>query len=842
MTAPWIRRPALLLSILLLSVRLDAEPAPIGSFLSVGPFPSPLPAWNDLANVSGQRFALSNLLTYAHADTKDWWPSDGQSVRLFGQNARFRTVGAGAAIGSAEEQPQVAWLAFYIETDRYDTLTIGLKSPAMFDASVNGTSLWRKTSADTSLQTREIALQQGKHLVLIKTVLDPASAQAWTISGTVDANRHTPRATLAATRPMDLGLLLDTPYASAVALNADGTLAAVTVTKPGESWIRVLRVSDGGLLRTFRGATAISGLQWAPDARRFLFVERNQGSATLWLVNLETGEQTAIARNLQRLGMVRWSKDGQRIWLSQSEQPDTDTSGFKRLEHPNDRWPQFRTRSHLSELRLDGTLRRLTWGPESVNLLDEHPSGTRLLVSRSRNIPLERPFSESEIGTLDLATLAYVSLFTARNSGSMTYSPDGQRLLVSGSAAAFGGAGNPLPEGVIPNDYDTQLYLYTVATGVVTPLTREFDPNVEQAQWSHDGAHIYLTVGEKAYTNAYRYELRRGTFTKLDTGVDITGNLSISRTGSMVAYIGNGVNLPPKAYVLDPARNRSRLLDDPSADVYRNVRYGDIQPWTFRNAEGTEIDGHVYYPVNFDASKKYPVIVYYYGGTNPVTRDFGGRYPKEVWAARGYLVYVLQPSGATGYGSAFASAHVNNWGITVADEIIQGTREFLAAHPFADAGRVGAIGASYGGFMTMLLATRTDIFKTGISHAGISNITSYWGEGYWGWLYSSAATAESYPWNRRDIYVDQSPIFFADKVTMPLLLLHGASDTNVPLGESWQFYTALRLLGKDVELIEVADQDHHILNHPKRVKWSETILAWFDKQLKGESEWWEAVY
>jgi dipeptidyl aminopeptidase/acylaminoacyl peptidase len=843
MTALWISRPSLLLLVLLLGVRLDAaDPVPIGSFLAVGPFPNPLPVWNNMDNASGQRFTLSQQLAHPHLDARDWWPAEGQTVRLFGQATRFRVVDASSSIGAGSDLPQVAWLAFYIITDRYDTVSISLKSPALFEVTVNGTSLWRKTSSNNSLQTRDLALQQGHHLILLKTVHEPTSPHSWAFSGTVSAVRHTPRVTVSAARHMDLRLLLDTPYASSVALNADGSLAAVTVTRPNETWIRVLRVSDGGLMRTFRGATAVSGLQWAPDARRFLFVERNQGAATIWVVNLETGEQNPIARNIQRLGMTRWSRDGQRVYITHTEQPDTETSGFKKLEHPNDRWPQYRNRSHVSELRLDGTLRRLTWGPESVNLLDEHPSGLRLLISRTRNVPLVRPFNESEIGTLDLVTLRYDSLFTARHTGSMQYAPDGQRLLVTGSAAAFGGAGNPLPDGVIPNDYDTQLYLYTLATGLVTPITRQFDPNINQAQWSHDGAHIYVTSGEKAFVNAYRYELRRGTFTKLETGVDITGNLSISRTGNQIAYVGNGVNLPPKAYLLDPVRNRSRLLDDPSADAYRSVRYGDIQPWTFRNADGTEIDGHVYYPADFDPDRSYPVIVYYYGGTNPVTRDFGGRYPKEVWAARGYIVYVLQPSGATGYGAAFAAAHVNNWGITVADEIIQGTRAFLAAHPFADPSRVGAIGASYGGFMTMLLATRTDLFKTGISHAGISNITSYWGEGYWGWSYSAAATADSYPWNRRDIYVDQSPIFSADRVTMPLLLLHGASDTNVPLGESWQFYTALRILGKDVELIEVADQDHHIVNHPKRMKWSETILAWFDKQLKDQPEWWEAMY
>jgi dipeptidyl aminopeptidase/acylaminoacyl peptidase len=185
---------------------------------------------------------------------------------------------------------------------------------------------------------------------------------------------------------------------------------------------------------------------------------------------------------------------------------------------------------------------------------------------------------------------------------------------------------------------------------------------------------------------------------------------------------------------------------------------------------------------------------------------------------------------------------VNNWGITVADEIIQGVEAFLAAHPNMDRERVGCIGASYGGFMTMLLTTRTDLFAGCVAHAGISNIASYWGEGWWGFGYSAVATAESFPWNRPDIYVEQSPLYRADRITTPLLLLHGTADTNVPPGESEQLYTALKLLGRDVEYIRVEGEDHHILQYPKRKLWMETIVAWFDKQLKGEPEWWEELH
>ncbi|MDW7682198.1 MAG: prolyl oligopeptidase family serine peptidase, partial [bacterium] len=166
----------------------------------------------------------------------------------------------------------------------------------------------------------------------------------------------------------------------------------------------------------------------------------------------------------------------------------------------------------------------------------------------------------------------------------------------------------------------------------------------------------------------------------------------------------------------------------------------------------------------------------------------------------------------------------------------------LDAHQFVDRNRLGCIGASYGGFMTMLIQTKTDIFSAAIAHAGISMIPSYWGEGYWGYLYSAVATANSFPWNRRDIYVEQSPLFHADKISTPLLLLHGSADTNVPPGESIQLFTALKLLGKTVELIEVKDQNHTIMTHSYRKKWTKTILAWFDKWLKDQPQWWDDLY
>ena len=144
--------------------------------------------------------------------------------------------------------------------------------------------------------------------------------------------------------------------------------------------------------------------------------------------------------------------------------------------------------------------------------------------------------------------------------------------------------------------------------------------------------------------------------------------------------------------------------------------------------------------------------------------------------------------------------------------------------------------------MTQYLQTCSNLFAAAISHAGISALSSYWGEGFWGYGYCSVANANTYPWNNPKFFTEHSPLFKADKINTPLLLLHGNADTNVPVGESVQMFAALKILGKTVEFVQVDGQDHHILDYSKRIKWQNTIFAWFAKWLKNEPEWWDTLY
>ena len=290
------------------------------------------------------------------------------------------------------------------------------------------------------------------------------------------------------------------------------------------------------------------------------------------------------------------------------------------------------------------------------------------------------------------------------------------------------------------------------------------------------------------------------------------------------------------------APKSTRIGDIDFDKMYADVAIGECHDWKFQSSRGDSISGFYFLPPDFDPAKKYPLIVYYYGGCTPTTKSLEFQYPLQVLAGQGYVVYVCEPSGAIGYGQEFAARHVNTWGQGSAQDIIEGTRQFLKEHPFANPDKVGCMGASYGGFMTQYLQTQTDLFAAAVSHAGISNITSYWGGGYWGYTYGETAQFGSFPWNNPDLYIKQSPLFQADKIHTPLLLLHGTADTNVPTNESQQLFTALRILGRPVSYIQVDGENHVIVNYNKRLAWQNAIFAWLAYWLKDEPLWWKTLY
>lgn len=588
---------------------------------------------------------------------------------------------------------------------------------------------------------------------------------------------------------------------------------------------------------------------WLQGQRDALYYTRTNGTGKELVIYTPTdGKERVLTDNLPD-GSFSISPKEDYLIINRNEEGLPSKDGLRRITEPDDRMPGWRNRNSLWRYDLKtGVLQRLTFGSASVSLADISADGKHLLLQYTRSDVSKLPMYRTSFLRMNAYTGKTDSLLIDTTFvNSARFSPDATKLLISASPASFAGIGSEVKPGQIPQGFDYRLYIYDIAKQITTPVLRHFAPSVSDYTWNVGDGMIYFTADDRMGRSFFRLNPKSLQVTKFDLPVTYVQDFSVAmaaKSNPRLVFFGQTPQRARDMYTceLNKTKPATRHIGTINFDdIYKDVAIAPSTSWQFKATRGDSIDGFYLLPPNFDSSKKYPMIVYYYGGCSPSSNLLESWYPFQTFASQGYVVYVLNPSGTTAYGQEFAARHVNTWGEESGDDIIQGVKEFCKAHDFVDAKHIGCIGASYGGFMTEYLQTRTDIFAAAISHAGISNITSYWGGGYWGYSYGETAQYGSFPWNNPNLYVKHSPLFNADKIHTPLLLLHGTADTNVPTNESQQLYNALKILGRDVAYIQVEGENHVITDYNKRQAWLKVIYAWFAKYLQGNDTWWKAL-
>ena len=718
-------------------------------------------------------------------------------------------------------------LYFYIQNDSYLKGSVSVEGLKCYKLYVDG------------VETSALALQPLRHKVSVKYITEGGETPKVVIDApekvsitTDEAHEYDLHDVLDGERVLVSRVSACGKYYMAVYVNTltDGTSQYYTLIKD---------VKTGRLIERRNGTS----MMWMPRSSAYVYDESTTGCRRLHKVNPVNGSEEIIAENLPA-GSLKFSPDEKYIIITATAEGPQERKEIIRVVKPDDRIPGWRTRPYLIKYDMaTGISNQITFGSDGVMLCDISADAGKLLVMVNKARLEKRPTTVSDLYIIDAATLNAEKILENSEFVSMAhFSPDAKQLLVEASPEAFDGIGCNNGGQKYSNMFDVQLYKMDIATKNITPLTCDFNPAVMNATWSAVDGNIYFKAADRDYESMYVLNAKNGKISRLNLTEEVVNNFSMASSQPVMTYVGCSTVSPQKLYVVNLKNKKETCLEDNSADILKNVKIGECHDWNFVSSRGDTICGRYYLPHDFDPAKKYPMIVNYYGGCSPVNRQFGTRYPHAYYTSLGYVVYVVQPSGAIGFGQEFSSRHVNTWGKGVAEDIIEGTKKFCEEHQYVDSKKIGCIGASYGGFMTQYLQTVTDIFACAISHAGISNIASYWGEGYWGYSYGEVASAGSYPWNAAEMYVKQSPLFNADKIHTPLLLLHGNSDTNVPLIESIQMFNALKLLGRDVAFVQIDGEDHHITDYHKRFLWTYAQMAWFEKYLKGNDNWWNSMF
>ena len=828
-------KSGLLAAALMASISASAETIEVKTLKYAGPYAVAQPWMADSVNIKGEAFDLKQLL---------------DSPLSFTLLNKGKEVSA-AQLLADKQQDALHLASFCVSNTQRTKATIAVEGLEQYRLFVDGEQV--AVNGDKA----ETILTPSQHTVVIKYLTRKnASSDKKSIKLTVTAANGAPLSVgdAAAKRAYNIYDVICAPNYPSVSISPNGKFIVVRKTwvdrKGNNHSISELRNSQTNRVM----ATFEENVKWMPSSNKLYFTqkasdssiageEKQDGTLQLITINPLTMEREVLASHLPE-GWFQFTPDEKTlIYTLYTEGRKKDAQVYD-VKEPDDRQPGWRSRSYLAKFDLaSGVLQPLTFGYHNVYLNDISADSRYLLIGKSEERLTKRPTTLNSYYRLNLNDMSVETLIEKGEFlNSAQFSPDGKSILVSASPEAFNGIGKNVEEGQTPSMIDTQLYLMTLSDKKVRPLTRDFNPNVQSVEWSKVDGNIYFTAEDKDCVHLFQLNPKSGKFTLLKTPEEYIKSFSLASSAAEMAFSGQSASNADRLYKMNTKALKSQLVDDLSARELKDVELGECKAWNFVNSRGDTLCCRYYLPPHFDAAKKYPMIVNYYGGCSPTSRMFQSRYPHHVYAAMGYVVLVVNPSGATGFGQKFSARHVDTAGEGVAEDIISSTQAFCDEHAFVNRKKIGCIGASYGGFMTQYLQTKTDLFAAAISHAGISDHTSYWGEGYWGYSYSEVSMANEYPWTNKHLFVDQSPLYNVDKIHTPLLFVHGTADNNVPVGESIQLYTALKLLGRPTAMVLVDGQDHHIIDYEKRLKWQNTIFAWFAKWLQDDASWWTEMY
>lgn len=400
------------------------------------------------------------------------------------------------------------------------------------------------------------------------------------------------------------------------------------------------------------------------------------------------------------------------------------------------------------------------------------------------------------------------------------WSPDGQKI----AFRSMRRAGNE-------SDKD-RLFLYDIASKQMSDLTADFDYNAANVVWA-DNNTIYFIAPMAATHQICRIALDKGDVEVLTEGDhDIN---AFSMGGERIVAEMTRIDMATEFFSVDMANGAMTQISAINKEVYDNIAMGEVQKRWVKTTDGKQMLTWVILPPDFDATKKYPVLLYCQGGPQSVVSQFWSyRWNFQLMAAQGYIVVAPNRRGLPSFGQEWLDQ-------ISGDYSGQNIRDYLAAiddvarEPWADEERMGCVGASYGGYSVYFLAGHHDKrFKAFISHCGIFDFESMYGHteelwflnnDYGGsyWDTDNAVAQRSYA---------NSPHKFVAKWDTPIMIITGEQDFRIPFTQSLEAFTAARMRGLPARLVDFENEAHQVFQPQNSMVWNREFFGWLDKYVK----------
>ena len=580
--------------------------------------------------------------------------------------------------------------------------------------------------------------------------------------------------------------------------------------------------------------------RFSPDGRRIAFVSDRDGTPEIYLLDLAGGEPQKLTSFVEGFSGPVWSPDGKFLVAASEVWPVCKDEACNRRMHDRAEkakvkarvierllfrhWDGWRDgkRSHL--FRIDaasGQARDLTprdFDTPTFSLggplgYDVAPDG-KSIVYASNHDPVEATSTNSDVWELTLADGKVRCLSCANKAwdGDARYSPDGRSI-------AWRTQKQP---GFESDKFD--LVVYDRATRRLTRLTDRWADWVDEFHWMPDSRRLVFGSTVLGRRSLHTVDAAGGAISQLGPSWMMDDATPLG-DGSIV-FVRTSLTSAPELW---------RLAGSVTAQLthvndYAGLAFGQVRERWVALADGaTRMQAWMVTPPGFDEHKKYPALYWVHGGPQGAWEDtWSWRWNPEVLASAGYVVYLPNPRGSTGYGQAFVNGVSRDWGGKVFDDLMRGADD-LQSLPFVDKARIGAAGASFGGFMMNWFQGHTTRFRAIFCHDGIADQQGqYATEELWFPEHEFGGP----PWATSD-YAKWNPVASADKFGTPELIVHGERDYRIPVEQAYLMFTLLQRRGVPSKLLVFPDEDHWVLKPANSRLWYATMIDWFHRWLGG---------
>lgn len=378
-----------------------------------------------------------------------------------------------------------------------------------------------------------------------------------------------------------------------------------------------------------------------------------------------------------------------------------------------------------------------------------------------------------------------------------------------------------------------RLFVLDVASGEKSYLTADYDNNVESFIWAPDNASIYFLSVNQATEQIFKIDVASHAVKQLTEGMHDYASLALA--GDQLIAMRHSMSAPDDIYSVSLANSEVKQLTTENNHILDQLKLGKVEKRWVKTTDGKEMLTWVMLPANFDPNKKYPALLYCQGGPQSAVSQFWSyRWNIQMMAANGYVVVLPNRRGLPGFGQEWNEQISGDYGG-------QNMKDYLSAindvkkESYVDENRLGAIGASYGGFSVYWLAgNHNKLFKTFIAHAGIFNLEAQYLETEELWFANFDMGGPFWDKNNKTAQntFANSPHRFLEKWDTPILVTHGELDYRILASQGMMAFNAAVIKGIPAEMLVFPDENHWILQPQNGVLWQRVFFRWLDRWLK----------